>query len=72
MEHYFVVGFSEEAGWFVDDEALVARFGTATVWDTEAQEWLSPPSDSDFAERDWNISVELGELLDKINSRRKD
>ena len=59
---YFTVYFDTEDGKFwIDDETLMANFGTASWWDNDTEEWRRPEGDED--EFDSRVSAHLGQLL---------
>lgn len=60
---YFTVYFDTEDGKFwIDDEILMSRLGTASWYDTEAEEWQRPYGE-DENEFDSRVSRHLGQLL---------
>lgn len=60
---YFAVYYDTEDGNFwIDDETLMARFGTASWWDDDTEEWRRPETE-DEDEFDSAISHKLGQLL---------
>jgi len=60
---YFAVYYDTENGNFwIDDETLMARFGTASWWDDDTEDWRRPESD-DEEKFDSAVSAKLGQLL---------
>jgi hypothetical protein len=60
---YFAVYYDTENGNFwIDDETLMARFGTASWWDDDTEDWRRPETD-DEEKFDSAVSVKLGQLL---------
>jgi hypothetical protein len=60
---YFAVFYDTENGNFwIDDETLMARFGTASWWDDDTEDWRRPETD-DEEKFDSAVSVKLGQLL---------
>jgi hypothetical protein len=60
---YFAVYYDTADGNFwIDDETLMARFGTASWWDYDTEEWRRPETD-DEEKFDRDISQKLGHLL---------
>jgi hypothetical protein len=60
---YFAVFYDTENGNFwIDDETLMARFGTASWWDDDTEEWRRPETE-DEDEFDSAVSAQLGQLL---------
>jgi len=59
---YFAVYYDTENGNFwIDDETLMARFGTASWWDDDTEDWRRPESD-DEEKFDSAVSAKLGQL----------
>jgi hypothetical protein len=60
---YFAVYYDTEDGKFwVDDETLMARFGTASWWDDATEDWRRPEEVAED-EFDHAVSHKLGQLL---------
>ena len=60
---YFTVFYDTENGNFwVDDELLMSRIGTASWWDNDSEEWVRPDGDGEDA-FDARVSAKLGHLL---------
>ena len=60
---YFVVYYDPEDGHFtIDDETLMAHFGSACSWDTETEEWVRPETDEELAV-EADVTYLLGETL---------
>jgi hypothetical protein len=60
---YFTVFYDTENGNFwVDDELLMSRIGTASWWDNDSEEWVRPDGDGED-EFDSRVSAKLGHLL---------
>jgi hypothetical protein len=60
---YFTVFYDTENGNFwVDDELLMSRIGTASWWDNDSEEWVRPDGEGED-EFDARVSAKLGQLL---------
>lgn len=60
---YFTVYFDTEDGKFwIDDEVLMSRIGTASWWDSDIEDWRRPDADGED-EFDARVSAKLGQLL---------
>jgi hypothetical protein len=60
---YFAVYYDTEDGKFwIDDETLMARFGTASWWDDATEDWRRPEEVAED-EFDHAVSHKLGQLL---------
>jgi len=60
---YFTVFYDTENGNFwVDDELLMSRIGTASWWDNDSEEWVRPDGEGED-EFDARVSAKLGHLL---------
>jgi len=60
---YFVVYYDTEDGKFwIDDETLMARFGTASWWDDATEDWRRPEEVAED-EFDYAVSHKLANIL---------
>lgn len=60
---YFTVYFDTEDGKFwIDDDTLMANFGSASWWDSDTEEWRRPDGEGED-EFDSRVSAHLGQLL---------
>lgn len=60
---YFTVYYDTETrNFWVDDEMLMSRIGTASWWDNDSEDWRRPEG-RDEDEFDGRVSAKLGHLL---------
>jgi hypothetical protein len=59
----FVVYYdTEDKKFWLDDETLMSKFGTASWFDTELEEWVQPENDEE-EELDFAINNKLANIL---------
>lgn len=63
MEVSFVVSWTEELGWYVDDESLYSRFLDGNVWIPQMNEWVKPGTDTEADTFEENKYQELKNKL---------
>jgi hypothetical protein len=70
-EHYFVVAYSPNVGWYVDTAATDARFPDGTVWDDATEEWVRCAPTDYVAKWDKYLNDTLNVALHNLNHTNK-